>query len=250
MSDKTMTKADLERECERLREKLKHAEQEKAEAFDLVAKIRDRLETNSETLASWIEVFEMAQDEGGVYRFTTAPGDLWGKYDELLDAYNKLLADWNKLVPRYNAAIAPRDRGRPLQASDAQIERVQALRKKGVSLRAIAKETALSFSTVRTIVSRAEGTDAPTQKRKGLVRREADRLRAAAYRARKRTAGTLPKADHRGDQGERRAHPGGQGRSRPQQVVARLVEQVRAQTAFQAVESSLKAARARSPPLA
>ena len=59
--------------------------------------------------------------------------------------------------------------GRPLQASEAQCEHVRKLRKVGKSLRWIAEETSLTLSTVRTIVSKADGTDRTSQKRNGAA---------------------------------------------------------------------------------
>jgi hypothetical protein len=187
------TRDELEREVERLRERLRHAEQDRTEAFDLVARMREHIESYGETREQWIDAFAMQQDETGTYKFTTAPGDLWERYDELLGSYNKLIGEWNKFVPDYNRVILKRDRGRPLHASEAQVERVRALRKGGASLNGIVATTNLTKSTVRTIVSKAEGTDAATKRRKGLVRRESNRLRAAAFRTRKRSAEALGK---------------------------------------------------------
>ena len=192
MTTKT-TKADLEREVERLRDKLKDAEREKTEALDLVAEMREHIEDHDATLERWIEVFKMWQDDAGVYQFEYTPGDVWEEHQELLSDWNQLIARWNKFVPKYNATIHPRDRGRPLAASEAQVDRVRSLRKGGMSLRAIVRETALGMSTVRTIVGNADGTNAASREHRELVRREHDRLRAAAYRARKKDAAALPK---------------------------------------------------------
>jgi hypothetical protein len=41
------------------------------------------------------------------------------------------------MVPKYNAVVAPKNIGRPLEASEAQCLEVQRLRKTGASLRTI-----------------------------------------------------------------------------------------------------------------
>jgi transposase len=67
------------------------------------------------------------------------------------------------------------------------------LKKSGSSLRAIAAETNLSLRTIRTIVSKADGTDAATKRTHELRRKELDRQRAAAFRARKSRRDQIPK---------------------------------------------------------
>ena len=65
------------------------------------------------------------------------------------------------------------------------------LRKRGVSLRAIAEETSLGLPTVRTIVDKRDGCDRTTVKH--LERIDPDRKLEASWRARKRTRDRLPK---------------------------------------------------------
>jgi len=96
-------------------------------------------------------------------------------------------------VPIYNATISPQPVGRPLAASAAQQIDVLKRRKSGESLRGIAQATGLSFSTVRTIVGNKTGTGRQSEHAKALRRHEYDRLRAAAYRARKKQRDALPK---------------------------------------------------------
>ncbi len=66
--------------------------------------------------------------------------------------------DNRQVLRDYNATVAPRSLGRPLLASDAQVKEVRKLRKAGRSLRAIAGQTKLGLSTVRTIVEKDTGT--------------------------------------------------------------------------------------------
>ena len=176
-----------------LRERLDRARSEKDEALELVAEMREHLRESSDMIDTWIDVFDMQQDERGVWIYDRNQADLWAGYDELLTDYNKLIRDWNKFVPRYNAAINPKNKGRPLAASEAQAAKVKELRNGGQSLRAIANETGLSLRTVRTVLDNAEGKSRDTAKKAELRRKEFSRLRAAAFRARKRKMDSLPK---------------------------------------------------------
>ena len=55
----------------------------------------------------------------------SSQSELWNEHLEWLEKYIKLCADWNKFVGRYNAVVRePRAKGRPLHASQAQIETV------------------------------------------------------------------------------------------------------------------------------
>ena len=79
----------------------------------------------------------------------------------------------------------PQARGRPIAASEAQIEAVKKGRKAGLSLRAVAAATGLGLATVRTVLK-------GTKRAKDQRRREFDKLRAARYRARQKTRDRLP----------------------------------------------------------
>ena len=109
----------------------------------------------------------------------------------MVDKHNALVREWNRFVPEYNAMVRPRNVGRPLAASDAQVAEVLKLHKAGGSLRGIAEDTSLGLATVRTIVSQKDGTDRTTVKH--LERIAPDRAAAARWRARKRTRDALPK---------------------------------------------------------
>jgi hypothetical protein len=140
----------------------------------------------------WIEVFRMQQDENGVWIFREST--LWEEYGDLFARNQKLTREWNKFGGEYNGVINPRERGRPIAASAAQRTEVLKNRKKGESLRAIVTATALSLRTVRTIVDAAAGKGRTAKRTNEVRRKEFDRLRAAAYRARKAARDRLPKA--------------------------------------------------------
>ena len=108
---------------------------------------------------------------------------------DLLDKHSKLVRDYNSLVKEWNTHFGhrePQGPGRPLQASKEQIAKVNKLRRAGAPLCGIADESGLSLQTVRTILAQ------PTRKA-GKRQHEQDRLRAAEYRARKRTKDKLVK---------------------------------------------------------
>ena len=172
-------------------DQIKELRGEHSQAVDLVDEMREHVEGANDLIDSWIEAFGMEMNEDGVYALNREL--LLDQHTKLRETHNKLLRRWNKFVGEYNSTVAPRDLGRPLQASEAQVKEVRKLRKRGGSLRAIAEQTGLGIQTVRTIVGKDTGTDR-TGKRANLLRkREIDRLRAAEYRAQKRTRDGLPK---------------------------------------------------------
>src|SRR5262249_38691905 len=104
-------------------------------------------------------------------------------------AYNELVKKWNRNVALFNNTIAPRNVGRPLLASEAQVATVRKLHRSGKSLRAIQDETNLCFQTVRTILGKDAGTDRTTVRH--LQRIDPVRFKEEPWRERTRTA--LPK---------------------------------------------------------
>ena len=65
----------------------------------------------------------MEMNTNGKWIFDSSQSELWNEHLEWLEKYIKLRADWNKFVGRYNAVVRePRAKGRPLHASQAQIE--------------------------------------------------------------------------------------------------------------------------------
>ena len=113
-------------------------------------------------IEDWIAADELELGDDGLYRLSATVST---KYDELLDRYVALVKDWNKFVGEYIAVIAPKDVGRPLAASDAQVAQVLKLRKEGTPYRLIVDETGLGLQTVRTIIGRKDRTDRTTKKR-------------------------------------------------------------------------------------
>ena len=158
----------------------------------LLDQMRDQVQDASDMIERWIMVFDMVQDEAGIWKFDRDQTELWNRCDELDERYRKLVVKWNKHVAVFNANVLARNVGRPLAASDAQQDEVRKRHKAGASLRSIAKATALSLRTVRTIVDSVEGK---TSKRDRQLRRlEFNRQRAAAFRARKKQREQMGKA--------------------------------------------------------
>jgi hypothetical protein len=186
--------AELEAELKQRDTKITELTTERDEALELVDRSREHVEDVGRMIEQWRETFEMEQDEHGVWLFDRAQSKLWDEHLAALKEHQALIRQWNKFVPEYNAIVSPRERGRPLAASKAQQADVLKRHKRRASLRKIAAATSLSLRTVRTIVEKAEGRGR-TSKRTNEVRRKAfDRLRAAGYRARKKTRDRLPVA--------------------------------------------------------
>jgi len=181
-----------EAEIASLKERLADARREKDDALELVGEMRESLQESSDMIDSWIAVFEMEQDERGVWMFDNQKS-LWDEYEQVLANYAKLARKWAKFVPRFNASVDPKDAGRPIAASKAQMAKVRALRKAGQSLRAIATETGLGLRTVRTILDKDAGKGRAAERKNHLRKVEFNRMRAAAFRSRKRQFEALPK---------------------------------------------------------
>jgi hypothetical protein len=175
----------LEAELRLCKERLAELRAEHDKALALNTEMREHLEDVAAHRESWVEALRLVLNADGKYvRDEEADVMVW--YAELLQKHNDLVAKWNKFVPRYNSTVSPRPRGRPLDASEAQVADVLKRHKAGESLRKIAGATALSFSTVRTIVA---GKDRSRE----LRRREFDKHRAREFRARKRLHDNEPK---------------------------------------------------------
>jgi hypothetical protein len=95
-----------------------------------------------------------------------------------------------RFVGEYNATVRHRNVGRPLAAGDGQIAAVLNLHKCGKSLRAIAEETNLGLSTVRTIIDQDGQRDRTTVKHLARIRR--DMGEDWTWQSRKRTRTALP----------------------------------------------------------
>jgi hypothetical protein len=161
---------------------------ERDEANELVQRAAEQVADSDAVIERWIEAFGMTLDNSGQWSFMDG---LTERHHELIAKYNALLRDWNKFVGQYNLNVAPKEIGRPLDASPAQCSQVRKLKKAGRSLRVIADETNLSLQTVRTILGREAGTDRTSARR--LKRIDPDRAAALSEQARKRSRDALPR---------------------------------------------------------
>jgi hypothetical protein len=173
-------------------ERIKELREEQTQHHQLMTEMREWVEDKNALIESWIDVFDMQQNDSGAWIFDRRQSDLWNKYEEILDAYSTLIRNWNKFVGQYNSTVAPRALGRPLAASPTQCTKVLKLRKAGASLRAIVAETNLSLRTVRTILENDAGKDPVTKRTNELRRKELDRQRAKAFRARNARREAIP----------------------------------------------------------
>jgi hypothetical protein len=155
--------AELKVQLKERDERIKGLRRELSEAEELVSEEREHIEDVDRLIDSWIEAFDMKQDDKGVWTL-----DKWAKSrDDAFKAYGELVRKWNRFVGDYNAAVlkGKRNVGRPLAADAGDVERVRKLRKEGRSLRGIVLDTGLGLPTVRTIVARDAGSDRVTKKR-------------------------------------------------------------------------------------
>lgn len=117
---------------------------------------------------------------------------LWDLLEKTLEENARLIRVWNRFVGRYNATVAPRDIGRPLAASEAQIKDVLKRHRAKASLRTIAAATSLSVRTVRTIIDKDRRGGRAGERERGIRKRVFDKVRAADFRARKRQREAFP----------------------------------------------------------
>jgi uncharacterized coiled-coil protein SlyX len=185
--------AELEAEIRLRDERIKELREEQTQHHQLMTEMRELVEDKAAIIDRWIDVFEMQIGDSGSWQFDRSQSDLWNAHEALHNEHTALVRKWNKFVGEYNGTVAPRDIGRPVAASKAQCDKVLKLKKAGASLRAIAAETNLSMRTVRTIVSKSDGTDIATKRTNELRRKELNRQRAAAFRARKARRDQIPK---------------------------------------------------------
>jgi hypothetical protein len=152
-----------------LRREIRHLDQEHDGLRDRLTQMAEHVEDAGNVIERWRETFGMEMAEGGGW--TWAP--FWKEWDRSINEHDKLVRDYNALVRLWNSYFAVingasekqrKPVGRPLAAEEGEIARVQKLHKEGRSLRGIAEDTELSFSTVRSIVDKIEGTDRGTKK--------------------------------------------------------------------------------------
>src|SRR5262249_39586586 len=98
---------------------------------------------------------------------------------------------WNRNVADFNATmVRRRNVGRPLAATDAQQQSVIRLRTAGKSLRAIAEQTRLGLTTVRTILDQRERRDRSSMKHLERIRQ--DTVEERTWQSHKRPRRALP----------------------------------------------------------
>jgi hypothetical protein len=172
---------DRERRIEELRE-------ERDRQAQLITALREQIEECNGQIDRWIEAFNMVLDDDGKWQWAEG---LIQERDKWLNEYQGLRSKWNKFVGEYNATVAPRNMGRPLQASEAQRLKVLARRKAGEPIRSIAENMELSVRTVRTIIDKKDGVDRATLAR--LQRIAPDKVAEARARRSIKEIGALPK---------------------------------------------------------
>ena len=185
--DHKLSVGELEDELKVKERRIEELRQEIDEQRELIDRLRENSEEADGVFEAWIETFEMERtDSGGL---TWKP--FWQEHNQLIDDYNDLVRRWNKYLPVINRE--PRNVGRPLAASEAQVVQVQKLRKAGRSLRGIAEDTSLSVDTVRTIVGKMNGNDRTTTKHRQRLERIDERQRLVKWKRQRRTGDALPR---------------------------------------------------------
>ena len=179
--------AKLEDELKQRDRRIADLKRDLDKANDLVVRQDEHLRDASDMIDRWKQAFDMVQNDEGTWEWDRS----FVEGDEWFAKYQAIVHDWNRFVPDYNAAVRPRNVGRPLAASDAQVVQVRALRKRGMSLRNIAEETNLGLPTVRTIVDQHNGTDRTTLKH--LRRIDPDRAAQRQWQAKSQSRKALPK---------------------------------------------------------
>ncbi len=125
--------ADLER-------RLAEVKTERDEARDLMRRMEEQVAAGNAVIEQWIEAFDMQLgDKGWTWNAFV------DRHHALAERHTGLLRHWNRFVSRYNAQVAPKEIGRPLDASLTQVRAVLKLRESRASLRSIADETNLSL---------------------------------------------------------------------------------------------------------
>jgi hypothetical protein len=179
--------AELEDSLKEKERRLQELKADLDKANNLVERMREHVLDSSDLIDSWIEAFGMELDESGTWTYANwvSVGEMWH------DEYVAVVQKWNRFVPEYNATVRRRNVGRPLAAGPGQPEIVLRLRKRGLSLRAIAEETSLGLNTVRTIVDQHDRCDRTSIKHLERIRRDMGEERT--WQSRKRTRHGLPR---------------------------------------------------------
>jgi hypothetical protein len=177
----------VEDEIKQRDERIEELRQEIDELRELVRRMEENVDDAANTIEAWKETFDMVEVDGG---WTWEP--FWQEHNALVDSHNDLVRRWNKYLPLINGRSQPV--GRPLGASAAQVTQVRRLRKAGRSLRWIAEEMSLGLNTVRTIVSKDNGTDRTSRREQERIDLRRQQL---AWKRQKRTGDALPKRAQR-----------------------------------------------------
>jgi hypothetical protein len=180
--------AELEDELKQRDRRINDLKADISKLEDLVTRQDEHVRDCGEQIERWVQAFDMVQDAEGVWKWRSS----FVEGQEWFEKYRELLKEWNRFVPDYNAAVRHRNVGRPLAASDAQVEQVLKLHKQGSSLRDIAEETSLGLRTVRTIIDRPDWRDRTS--RKHLDRIKPDVAAERAWLAKSRMRAALPKS--------------------------------------------------------
>jgi len=174
-----------------LKEKERRLEELKADldkANDLVQRQDEHVQDCREMMDQWIEAFEMVQGDSSAWEWSelVVSGAKWHS------RYVDLVREWNRNVADFNATmVRRRNVGRPLAASDAQRQTVIKLRTAGKSLRAIADETSLGLTTVRTILDQRDRRDRTSVKHLERIRRDMGEERT--WQSQQRIRRSLPR---------------------------------------------------------
>jgi hypothetical protein len=177
---------ELEDELKVRDRRIEELRKEIDEQRDLITRLREHADDYVNCLEAWKEAFGMEMTDAGAW--TWKP--FWNQHSEIVAEHNKLVHKWNKYLPLINRQ--PRNVGRPLAASEAQVGEVQKLRKMGRSLRGIAEDTSLGLDTIRTIVGKMSGRDRTARKHRSWLERIDDRQHQAAWKRQRRTGDALP----------------------------------------------------------
>ena len=169
--------------------------------------MREQVEDAGGVIDSWIEAFEMVQDENGKWSYA----EWTDNCVEYRERYFELLKQWNRHVDLFNNTTQRRNVGRPLAASAAQVTEVRKLHKAGGLRCAALPRTAGSACNDGANHHRAS-TTAPTAPPSSTC--SASTLTGSevlTWKARKRTRDGLPKRIDATYAGGTRAGEGGQG---------------------------------------
>jgi chromosome segregation ATPase len=145
--------AELEDELKIAQQRLVEVKQERDDANATVAQMLEHLQEYREIMERWRMTFGMIEISPGTWRWEA--NHLISENLKLANKNLELANENYKLWCRF----VPRDIGRPLAASEAQVVQVLKLRKEGTPLRLIVDETGLGLQTVRTIIGRESRSD-------------------------------------------------------------------------------------------